>query len=65
MSNGSIRSGIPTKKPLVSQQDLEKIKAEEETKNSILEQHLENKEADDAVLELSNDACFNQLLKQG
>lgn len=64
LSNG-LKSGIPTKKPLVSQQDFEKIKAEEANKNFENAKNMEDNEAEDAVLELSNDACFNQLLRQG
>ncbi|KAI1724103.1 leucine rich repeat domain-containing protein [Ditylenchus destructor] len=69
-------SGIPMKKPLVSSQDLEKLKAEEENRRlrglQNAQQLAENssvnnerEEEEDAFLELSNDACFNQLLRNG
>uniref|UniRef100_A0A915E151 Uncharacterized protein n=1 Tax=Ditylenchus dipsaci TaxID=166011 RepID=A0A915E151_9BILA len=66
------------KKPLVSSQDLEKLKQEEVSRRERLaataepssqatsstNEHEEEEELD-SVLELSNDACFNLLLKNG
>lgn len=60
------KSGIPMKKPLVSTQDLEKLKAEELKKSIELDDDDDKElgaESADTIQELSNDACFNMFLK--